>query len=419
MNGDKEKYLLIKVGSLNNSPFSIKNSVTAAARHNCREFDEPNSDIDTSLTQLNYSILGLPKTSAGILALKSSTQKALGYKQARKNDSVAVEVVLSLKDRPTEFDEREYFEGGAKYLEKWYLGTLISAIVHLDQGHPHCHILILLDVGEGKPSGTEQIGKLADHGRLARAFEAEYSVEFGVTLPPPTLKGAAKREAARQVLRYMKDSGHPAVGAPGWGLIAAWIAKNPAQMARELGLSLTPGTSLRQLAASTGKGPQTESAQIASDRRILQRHRVPAVLQSVAPQDAAEPTKTDMAVVAVHAAPISAAMEGPAQQHPSCVAVSTAPHLPPCSEAAISSAGAGAVSPRNAADRPNLPQQFSRDRDDDIPAEFFNGHTGEPMRPPAATARGGKSAAKAWVASQLATVGIGQATSTAAVREAA
>ena len=419
MNGDKEKYLLIKVGSLNNSPISIKNSVTAASRHNCREFDEPNSDIDTSLTQLNYSILGLPATSAGILALKSSTQKALGYKQARKNDSVAVEVVLSLKDRPTEFSERQYFEGGAKFVEKWYRGTLISAVVHLDQGHPHCHVLILLDVGEGKPSGTEQIGKLADHGRLARAFEAEYSERFGVTLPPPALKGPAKKAAARQVHQHMQATGNTMIGAPGWALVSAWIAERPAQMARELGLSLTPGTSLRQLAASTGKGPRTESAQAASDRRIQQRQRVPTALHLVAPQDAAEPTKTDMAVVAVDAAPISAAMEAPTHKHPSCVAVFVAAHLPPCSEALVSSAGAGAESPRNAAARPSLPQQFSRERDDDIPAEFFNVQTGEPMRPPAATARGGKSAAKAWVASQLATVGIGQATSAAAVREAA
>lgn len=79
MTEKKGQFLLIKAHALNarvkGNAKQLKRSLSAAARHNTREFDEPNSDIDPTLTKRNTTLLGLPNSSAGILALKEAVHK--------------------------------------------------------------------------------------------------------------------------------------------------------------------------------------------------------------------------------------------------------------------------------------------------------------------------------------------------------
>lgn len=119
MTEKKGQFLLIKAHALNarvkGNAKQLKRSLSAAARHNTREFDEPNSDIDPTLTKRNTTLLGLPNSSAGILALKEAVHKEWGIESGRVDQTIAVEVVVSLRRTPNGISEDAYFAGAAKW----------------------------------------------------------------------------------------------------------------------------------------------------------------------------------------------------------------------------------------------------------------------------------------------------------------
>lgn len=386
MTDKKEQFLLIKPQSLNGNPLPVRRSVIAAARHNLREFDEPNSDIDTSLTQYNRVLFG-PGTSAEIISLKNQIQAEWRYEQTRKDAAIAVEIVVSLKNAPAGISMEEYFLGAAKWAENWYKGKLISAVFHRDQSCPHSHSIIMLDVGKGKPSGSAQIGFGKATIEMAKAFEREYSAKYGVKLPPPALTGPERRDAVRQVNQHLIATGNPMVGAPGWPFVVAAIEKHPERMARELGLTLAPMSALRKLAQSTGKGPKTAAAEAAQHRRaqavrpVWTESGTPSHLRDAAtsmvvpqPSEAGPQPMTTMGVAAAPASPTSQAL---IEQHPSCVGV-------PILKVVISNSqhdGKGLDS--GSEDEPS----FTRERDSEWLAEHYNPVTGD-CRPPAAKPSG-------------------------------
>lgn len=218
MTEKKGQFLLIKAHALNarvkGNAKQLKRSLSAAARHNTREFDEPDSDIDPTLTKRNTTLLGLPNSSAGILALKEAVHKEWGIESVRVDQTIAVEVVVSLRRTPNGISEDAYFAGAAKWAETWYGGRIISAMVHRDQAYPHAHIIILLNIGKGRPSGSKQIGYKKEANEMKLAFASAYSNQYGVYLPPPKLTGAERRDASRQVHQYMMANHYPAVSDP-------------------------------------------------------------------------------------------------------------------------------------------------------------------------------------------------------------
>lgn len=385
MTDKKEQFLLIKSQSLNGNPLPVRRSVIAAARHNLREFDEPNSDIDTSLTQYNRVLFG-PGTSAEIISLKNQIQAEWRYEQTRKDAAIAVEIVVSLKNAPAGISMEEYFLGAAKWAENWYKGKLISAVLHRDQACPHSHSIIMLDVGKGKPSGSAQIGFGKATIEMAKAFEREYSAKYGVKLPPPALIGPERRDAARQVIQHMTATGNPMVGAPGWPLVAAAIDKHPERMARELGLTLVPMSALRKLAQSTGQGPKTAAAEAAQDWRAQAAKAVRPIrtesaslpsLRDVAtpmvvpqPSEAGQQPATTMGVAA---SPASSTSQASIEQHPSCVGV-------PILKVVVSDSRQNGEGLDDASeDEPGI----TRERDSEWLAEHYNPVTGD-CRPPRA-----------------------------------
>lgn len=383
MTDKKDQFLLIKPQSLNGNPLPVRRSVIAAARHNLREFDEPNSNIDTSMTQYNRVLFG-PRTSAEIISLQNQIHAEWGYEQTRKDATIAVEIVASLKHAPDGLSMEEYFLGAAKWAENWYKGRLISAVCHRDQSYPHCHSIIMLDVGKGKPSGSAQIGYGKATIEMAKSFEREYSAQYGVKLPPPALTGPERKDAARQVIRHMIAAGNTMVGAPGWPFVVAAIEKHPERMARELGLTLAPMSALRKLAQSTGKGPKTAAAEAAQDRRAQAVRPVrteagnPSPLRDVVtpmvvPQssEGGPQPVTTMGVVALPAFPTS---QPPIEQHPSCVGVRILKVIPSISK----HDGKGLHDASE--DEPGI----TRERDSEWLAEHYNPITGD-CRPPPAT----------------------------------
>lgn len=392
MKWDRDEFLFIERGSLNNRPNGGANSVVAALRHNKREYDENRGKFDHTLSHLNYTLLDTPATANEVLALKEEIQKQWGFKARRVDDSVAMEVIFSLRERPKSFDMNEYFSRAAQWVEKRFSGRLLSVDVHLDEPHPHCHAIILLDVGEGKGSGTTQIGYRNDSAAMTKAFFDEHAKQYGLKVPPPAMNGVQKKVASWQVHEHLRRTQDPGMQSPLWPLLSAWISKCPGQAARELGITLADRPSMSQLAASPGRGAKTAAGEAAQDRRAERAWKTNQqglqgpgsteagsliALPSEAPTAMGVGKQTPTAM-GVAMDPLLQPLEN---QQPSSVGVHGADHLPqplPSGEAAVLSSF--------------RPVVFTRDREDDHPAAAWDETYGDHRQPTPPARRHGAAA---------------------------
>ncbi|WP_290871942.1 plasmid recombination protein [Aquabacterium sp.] len=131
-----------------------KGIISKAARHNKREIQAElgaGSHIDTERMHLNYNLHG-PRSAAEVAERASERMKVMGI-TPRANAVLGLEAVFSLA-RTTQIDLRAYFTDCVRWAADYFGGwqNILSADVHLDEGAPHCHVLIL-PILEGRLRG--------------------------------------------------------------------------------------------------------------------------------------------------------------------------------------------------------------------------------------------------------------------------
>ena len=211
-------------------------SLFEAAKHNCREIlaeRGPYGRIDSSRTHLNEFLVG-PRTAIGIDALAeldflvpNRSGKTLRYDHCQ-----AIELIFSL---PAGFekDPRPFFVQCVRWAEKAFAGHQIySAVIHRDEGTPHCHVLIS-PIRYGVRVGSKVIDR-ASLGALKDKFWAEVAAPNGLAMPPPKLKGERKRKAIEVVKAFLQEEGVPCVQSRLWPVIEAAIGSNPAMWCHAL-----------------------------------------------------------------------------------------------------------------------------------------------------------------------------------------
>jgi hypothetical protein len=187
--------MLMMISSINCRPYGA-GSLSAATKHNRRTLMHSDSDpIDETRSHLNVSLLDTPDTPEGVVEHANKLMAEKGFKPERVDACIAAEGVFSLRERPTAFDMFAYFAESARWLEKRLGGQLLSADVHLDQSHPHCHVLVLLPLVNGGPSGSSLIEYKHESGRRVQAFFEDVASRYGLHLPPPAISAAARAMA--------------------------------------------------------------------------------------------------------------------------------------------------------------------------------------------------------------------------------
>jgi hypothetical protein len=241
--------------------------VLVAAKHNTREHPGKNSDIEQALSHLNRVLFG-PTTAKEVAALAKTLMANAGITKLKGRSVVAVEFVFSLPAIST-IDLATYFEACVRWVAGRFGGeqNILSAVMHLDEGAPHCHVL-LLPLVNGRMNGSDMLGvgdTFQDH--LVDFYE-EVSDGYGLPRPPKRLSGNQKRISAQLVLDRWHEDVDSFVGAA-LGAILDSFARYPDRYIADLEIALPVAVkaakSMGQLALSPGAGKKTRAAQEWSD----------------------------------------------------------------------------------------------------------------------------------------------------------
>lgn len=196
----------------NNAIFRFKKLTThgivsIAAKHNLREIVAEfgaDNHIDIGRIQNNYIICGAD-TSAGIVAHESALLAEAEFPHKLRKDRVrAIELIFSLPPNAV-IDHHAYFLDAVNWVIKSFSAPILSAVVHLDEAAPHCHVLILPLV-DGKMIGSDLIGYRSRLKALHLDFYAQVASKYGLARPKPQtrLSQVSKENLATKVLDKIK-----------------------------------------------------------------------------------------------------------------------------------------------------------------------------------------------------------------------
>lgn len=256
-------------------------SLLAAAKHNKRTITDASGRHDPSKAHLNRSLLGLPATPEGVADLAAKLLDQRGYRPKRRDATIAAEGVFGLLEAPASFDMLDYFTACAQWLEGSLHGSLLSADVHVDEDHPHCHVLVLLPVSneEGAPSGSDLVGFKQSTNERRRDLQVKVASRYGLQVVMQEVTAAQRKVLARDIHSLLAARADPSMSSVLWPWISQWINRDPMRLARDLGIEVRPANSVAVLAQTTGRGPRTEAAQTASGARMSRATQSDAITQ--------------------------------------------------------------------------------------------------------------------------------------------
>lgn len=184
-----------------------KDIVEVAGRHNHREISRElgrsyNSTIDLNRVGLNYVIRG-GETAAAIAQEAQERMTSAGIVKLRKDAVRALELIVSLNPG-SGVNERKYFADATAWCESYFGAPVISAIVHLDEGAPHCHI-ILLPLVNGRMIGSDLMGYKSRLQDIQQDFNHKVGTRYGLTYSSKVarLNSNSRRAMAASILRKL------------------------------------------------------------------------------------------------------------------------------------------------------------------------------------------------------------------------
>jgi Plasmid recombination enzyme len=211
-----------------------------AGRHNKREIQAEKgakSHIDSSRCNLNYSLAG-PDTAKEITELAKRLMADAGITTVRKDCVRAIEFLFSL---PAGFagDQRGFFTACLNWCTSRFGGVanVLSFDVHLDEGSPHAHCL-LLPLVSGRMNGGKLVGNRKTFAEHHQTFNEQVGVPFGLKRAPARLTPSNRVSAAKLVIDSLKQSNDAGLQSIVWPTIRASIEANPNPFLESLGLSL-------------------------------------------------------------------------------------------------------------------------------------------------------------------------------------
>lgn len=144
------------------------NKLKTALLHNLRLLN-PANNIIQNLSQSNFQI-GESKTIDAALDHFKLLKRQFNIR-FRKNQIIAIEIVISAPNitKKTGFDNQLYFYACRDFLIEEFRCPILSAVVHLDESHPHSHF-ILIPIVDGKMSGARILGGPPEFNRRREKF---------------------------------------------------------------------------------------------------------------------------------------------------------------------------------------------------------------------------------------------------------
>lgn len=218
-----------------------KNIIILAAKHNHREmFAEIGGDgkINPARVGDNYLLRGEP-TAAGVAGTASNLLSEAALSRPLRKDAVrALEIIFGVPPDST-INQRRYFEDSIQWAEKYFKVPVLSAVVHLDEAAPHCHML-MLPLVNGRMVGAGLMGNRASLQTMQANFHDQVGRRYGLRrqTAPRRLSAALKRQAASLALETLGANlsrlNEPSVKQA----LADAISHNPEPLLMALGLNM-------------------------------------------------------------------------------------------------------------------------------------------------------------------------------------
>jgi hypothetical protein len=188
-----------------------------------------------------------------------------GVGPLRKDAVMALELVLSLPVATT-IDASRYFSDCLQWAQGYFACPVLSAVIHLDEAAPHCHIL-LLPLVDGRMAGNKLMGGRSQLLAMQTSFHESVASKHGLRKAPARLTGTSKQAAAALVLSRLKETGDSALQSHVWSSIRDCIENAPERFLEALGMVAEAKTkaprTMAQIFTSTGKGPKRENTKVA------------------------------------------------------------------------------------------------------------------------------------------------------------
>lgn len=226
----------LKTVSLSRCRGKKPSTLLESARHNLREIHPVHgaiNDIDPRRSEDNVILHG-PSTAAEVIEIAKQLLAQVAGLRLKRDHVQAIELVFSV---PIDFtDQREYFEQCIAWTAKTLGLPILSAVIHLDQSHPHMHVL-LLPVKEGRHVGGEPINR-RNFYRLRNGFFEKVSGPAGLQRSNPKMHGAIKILASEAIITEAVDRGLPEHNGEFWPTLEKAIRDNPLPLVMELGIDV-------------------------------------------------------------------------------------------------------------------------------------------------------------------------------------
>jgi hypothetical protein len=238
-------------------------SLLSAAKHNLREIQAElgaSSHIDSARTHLNAVLRG-PATAQAVVefAAKLAREAGIDLARQRRDYCQAIELLFSLP-AGADIDDVVYFSDCVAWTEQRFgAESVMSAVVHRDEGALHAHVFVN-PIVDGRMRGGSLLSRqaLAD---LRRSFEVVIARKFGLRMGQARITGASRGAIAKAVLERLDRSQDAATQSAVWPVIRAGIEAAPLQFAAALGVEAPAPVAKRQKSMTAifigaGRGPR-------------------------------------------------------------------------------------------------------------------------------------------------------------------
>lgn len=182
-----------------------KQIVRVAAGHNTRDTYATTGaadNIDTARTFRNIVLRG-PTTAKAISRVATTLMASAGVGALRKDAVTMIEVLFSLPASST-IDPRAYFDDCTRWAEEHFDVPVLSSIVHLDEGAPHCHLL-LLPLFNGRMVGSSLYGNRAKLAMRQSDFYNIVAQPHGLArqVAAPRLSGGVRKQMMARIAAHL------------------------------------------------------------------------------------------------------------------------------------------------------------------------------------------------------------------------
>lgn len=186
----------------------------AALMHNSRELAAqvgPYNEIDPGRMSKNIVLRQRGTVDETMFwVYKTIRDAGLDPHRVRKDAVYGIELVFICLP-PEGEDLASFYEECTRWAESHFGVPVLSSVVHLDQGAPHCHVILLPLVEGMRMRGGALYGKPSDlRARLSKFYE-EIGYRYGFTRPPKRqpMSSRLRKWAMDRLYRFLAEKDVP------------------------------------------------------------------------------------------------------------------------------------------------------------------------------------------------------------------